>query len=491
MPTPFGNIPGVSANVVEKGLQVAIDESTPTVLIIGATTSTTAALEEPTRIVRREDINTYDNADGTPSEISYAAQEAVDGGAANIEVYVLSDGSGRRYNGAEELDIENTLDPASSGPSHRYSLLQRGYDSLLHHRGPDVITPAGDTYIDSTGLETTQNFGWQLAEFCYNRDRFDKASLGVIGVTPPTANVKSTAAGTNDTPTLAQQATWVTNLAAFNTSTQIGSAFTIADGVTDSGGDGIPDSYAFWAVTGSDSITAGTPRTIPTGSPPQTNGTVKKDVKGNAIDIGKYLSVCANWVRHVNYNARRQFAAKGYYNRTMAATYAGLIAASLPNEGLISKPLSAQVIRDMSPAQVNNLTGKRYVVAKLQQGQLVINDSPTFAHNVSTTSRSDFVNLSTMRITQGTVEAIREAARPFLGKGSTAVSRSALHTAIDEKLAKLRDAGYYDAPGFRIEIKQDPTSKVLGRVKVDVVIYPALEIKEVAVTVALSVSSVA
>jgi hypothetical protein len=206
--------------VTDKGLQLARPTAAPTVLLIGLTDNTVPDLEDPFRIERGSEISDFDLAAGGPSELTKAAQESMGAGAPNIELFVLSDGSGSRW---------STLTPAD-----RYNLLERAYPLLRNHE-VDFAVPVG-AYVDSPGLAAGNSFWYQLANFCYRGTREFTSRFGVIGATPPIAAVATTGR-----PTLAEQAAWVAALNAFDTSALQGVAFPEFDGVTDVGGDGTPD----------------------------------------------------------------------------------------------------------------------------------------------------------------------------------------------------------------------------------------------------------
>jgi len=212
------------AEVVDHNLQLARPVLTPTVLIIGCTDNPNAPLEDPYRIEGSADIAKFDLSSGNPSEISKAIMEAQAGGADNIEVFVLSDGSGTRW--------------SSLSNQNRYNALDRAYN-LLENHACKIVVPVG-AYVDASGLSSNQNFAYQLANHCFWGTRQFTSRMGVIGVSPPTSTIAPTGV-----PTLAEMSSWVTALTSFDTSGLQGAAFSEYDGVTDSDSDNIPDTYAF------------------------------------------------------------------------------------------------------------------------------------------------------------------------------------------------------------------------------------------------------
>lgn len=454
----FTNIPRTSAEVVDFGTRVTPPIAGPKVTVLGFTDNVNAPLEDPFLLERFEDLNTYfDKAAGGPSEITKMVEEVAAGGARNIEVFVLSDGSGNRY------------DEASVTPSQRHTMLDRAYELLLNH-DVDIVLPV-EAKVDATGLLANQNFAYQLANFCYQATKEYNSCIGVCGVQPPSAAVAATGV-----PTLALQSSWVQALVGYNTSALLGADITIYDGVTDANADGIPDNYAFWATTD---------ETIPVGSPPAAAANVRKDSKGNPIDIGGYISVVGAWCKIRNEAAARLYPTQGYYNAGGEGVYAGLIS-KLPAEiSTTNQPaIGAEVLRNLSARQVNDLSGARFVSFWTMPNGYVVASGMTGAHNISQYYRSDFVRLTTTRITQESIAAVRLVSNPFIGKPNNAVNRSALENAIDEGLSRLQKRGALE--GFRFSIISTPTMRVLGQIIVDLTIVPAFEIQEIKIQIGLS-----
>jgi len=456
----FENIPGTRAQVVDFGTRITPPAIGPKVTIIGVTDNVTPALEDPIVLTRFEDLQNYDKAAGGPSEITKKAQEAMSGGAKLVEVFVISDGSGTRYD-------EDTITTAQ-----RYAALARAYELLMHH-DVDIVVPCG-TSIDVSGLAGTQNYGYQLANFCFQATKEYNSCLGVIGVEPPTAAV-----ATSGTPSLAEQNAHVTALVAFDTSLLQGSDFTVFDGVTDSGSNGVPDTYAFLATT--DEV-------VPTGSPPWDAANIRNDAKGNPIDIGAYISVISSWCKFRNEASARLNPVIGYYNGPGDGAYAGLISALPPEISTTNQIVrGAESLRNFSARQVNDLAGARYVAFWARPNGYVVASGMTGAHNISQYYRSDFVRLTTMRITQESINAVRIVSLPFIGKPNNAANRSAIENAIDEGLGRLQKRGALE--GFAFSLVSTPTMRVLGQIIVDLTIVPAFEIQEIRIQIGLSTAA--
>jgi hypothetical protein len=452
----YDYIPRTDAQVVDYGTRVTPPPIGPKVTIVGVTDNTDAPLEDPYQLLRMENLSLFDKADGSPSEITRKVYESMQAGNQNIEIYVLSDGSGNRY--SEDSITE----------SQRYALLERAYGLLVNHDVDLVVAP--NTAIDSSGLAATQNFGWQMANFCYQATKEFNACAGVIGVQPPTA----AAAGTG-VPSLAETQAHVTALKAFDTTSLQGDDFTIFDGITDSGSDGVPDNFAFWATTD---------EAIPVGSPPSSSSNIRLDANGNPIDIGAYISVVASWSRYRNAAAASLYPTVGYYNAMGDAAYAGLIATLPPEIATTNQIVPGDPLRKLSPTQVNDLIQRRYVVFWNQPNGYVVASGVTGAHNISAYYRSDFVRLSTLRITHEAIDVVRIVCNPFIGLPNNSVHLDAMENAIDAALGKMRGRGALN--GFRFEVISTATMKVLGEVIIELTIIPAFEITKITIQIGLA-----
>jgi hypothetical protein len=222
------------------------------------------------------------------------------------------------------------------------------------------------------------------------------------------------------------------------------------------------------------------------GSPPALDANVRKDAKGNPIDIGAYISVVASWQRIVNEAAIRIYPTQGYYNTSGEALYAGLIASLSPEIGTTNQIVPGAPLRKLSPAQVNTLNAARFVTFWNQPQGYVVSSGMTGAYNISQYYRSDFVRLTTVRITQEAIAAIRLVTNPFLGQPGNGPQRAAMENAIDVGLKKMKTRGALQ--DYRFKVISSPTMRVLGEVVVEVTLIPAFETTSITVRVGLAAS---
>lgn len=460
----FNYLPGVKTEVNDLGTRITQPEIGPKLVVIGTTDNPNAPLEEPFPLRTMESLSTYfDKAAGGPSEITRKVLESMGSGARNVEIFVLSDGSGNRFS-------ETGLTP-----QQRFLLMARSYELLLNH-DVDIVVACG-VAIDMTGLAAGQNSAYQMANFCYQATKEYNSCIGSIGVQPPTAAVAGTGV-----PSLADQATHVNALVDFDTSGLQGADITIYDGITDvlpgPSGDGVPDNYAFWATT--DEL-------IPAGSPPAQAANIRFDGKGNPIDIGAYISVVSTWCRYRNDAGKRLYPERGYYNACGDGSYAGLITTLPPEIATTNQVIpGCEPLRSLSARQANSLSQARFVAFWTTPAGFAVVSGMTGAYNISDYFRSDFVRLSTVRITHDAVNTVRLVANPYIGKPNNAQNRSALEDAIDSGLGKLQKRGALQ--GFRFNLESPPNSQVLGQIIVNLTIIPAFEITEIRVKVGLSAS---
>jgi hypothetical protein len=438
----FENIPGVTVEVQDRGLALSPESNFPKVTLLGVTDNPLAEVNEPFKVSKSSSVaERFNLANGKPSELSLAYWEAVGAGAENIEL----------VNIAASGTITN---------SERYAALDVTYGLLLNSR-VDIVSPVSAT-IDASGMPTNKNFAYQLANFCYKSTINFDSCIGTIGVNPSFTSASGI-------PSLADIVAWESSLSSFSSIPEY-------DGVTDSSGDGIPDNYAFWATTDGE---------MPTGSPPASNGLVIKDQKGNPVDIGQYISVVSIEGQVANEAGRDLYPTIPAYNINAAQAYAGLISSIPSNVGTTNRVIGGvSPLRSVSLSQANSLTGARFVTAFPKSRGYSVVKGVTGAYNISQYFRSDFVNLTTVRIVHDVVTLIREASDPFIGLASNAQNRAALENAIDEVLGQVQSRGALRRYDF--SITATPAQQVLGQLSVDVTLVPAFEIFDIALVVALS-----
>jgi len=451
MPT-FANLPGATVEVSDQGLRISRPPSGPKVLLLGFTTSTDskATPYTPYSIAGSSITSSYRaflNSDGTASELCKAL----------LECYVA---------GGRDIELMNILPAASGalvGNNDRYGYLGAAYEVAINHSA-DIVVPVGAELDDSItanfhgGEGSAWNFGYQLANFCYQKTKLNDTCIGVIGVAGATVSPSGT-------PTLTEIETWVSNLEDY------ASNLAPYDGTTETT-TGTPGNYRFVATTSEEM-----PANYAAGD--------VTDAKGNKVDIGAYISVVAANVRASNDVAYNLYPALGYYNANGAASYAGLVA-SLPAKSAPTNKVvgGVSLSQGISDYQADRLAGKRYVTFLSKPRGTVVASAMTGAYNISQYYRSDFVRLTTMRIVQDAINFVRSVADPFIGEPNNAPQRNAMAVAIENALKSMQENGALRR--FNFNVYASPTDQILGRANVELVLVPAFELQQVSVLVALT-----
>jgi Ser-tRNA(Ala) deacylase AlaX len=451
MPT-FANLPGATVEILDQGLRVSRPPSGPTILLLGITTSTNtkAAPYVPYSISDGSMTTAYQafkNADGTVSELCQALYECHIAGGMDIELMnILPDASGA-------LLTANDL----------YGYLGKAYEVIINHN-VDIMVPVGVSLDDSVtanyhgGEGTSWNFGYQLANFCYQATKNNNTCIGVIAVNSATASPSGA-------PTLTELEDWVKDLETY------AGALAPYDGTTATAV-GVPGNYRFVATSTEE-------------MPASYAGGDVVDAKGNKVDIGAYVSVVAANVRATNDAAIELYPTIGYYNTNGAAAYAGLVSGLESKSAPTNKIVQGVTLNQgVSENQANRLAGCRYVTFIQKPKGVVVASAMTGAYNIDQYSRSDFVRLSTVRIVHDAINYVRATADQFIGEPNNAPQRNAMATAIENALKNMQERGALRR--FNFNVYATPTDQVLGKATVELILVPAFELQQIVVIVALT-----
>jgi hypothetical protein len=451
MPT-FANLPGATVEVLDQGLRISRPPSGPKVLLLGMTTSTdvNATPGIPYSIAGSSMTTAYRsflNADGTVSELCQALYECHSAGGRDIEL----------------LNILPTSSGAFTSNDDKYGYLANAYEILINH-SVDVVVPVGVNLDDVVTANNHNdggvawNFGYQLANFCYQSTKNNNTCIGVIGTQCAVANPSGT-------PTLTEVENWVKRLESYS------GALAPYDGTTATS-QGYPGNYSFVATQDEQ---------MPIG---YAGGDVI-DAKGNKVDIGAYISVVAANARATNEAALSLYPTLGYYNTNAATVYAGLISSLPAKSAPTNKVLQGITLaQGISQYQADRLAGKRYVTLLDKAKGVVCASAMTGAYNIDSYSRSDFVRLSTVRIVHDAINFVRQTADQFIGEPNNAPQRNAMANAIENSLKSMQEQGALRR--FDFNVYASPTDQVLGKATVELVLVPAFELQQIIVVVALT-----
>ena len=173
----------------------------------------------------------------------------------------------------------------------------------------------------------------------------------------------------------------------------------------------------------------------------------------------------------------------GYnYVSNGASGYAGMVSTLAADRSSTNQPINIPNLAfELSNYQLSKLTGKGIVTCKRTTQGLVITDGITMAPVDSAYRR-----LSTTKVINVVDRELRRVIEPFIGLQDNLATKNSLNTAITSVLNKLKEnlINYYD---FRIVT--DDASARLGIIKIQYVIIPTNEIKEVRNTVSVQESN--
>jgi hypothetical protein len=467
------NIPGVVINLQDGNLTIPRPLEGASVVILGACVSGQAAYTDPLTLYQvfepdvsaRRTANHYGTVNEEYSEISKAIFEAYSGGARDIR-YMNIDVSGVAFE-----PVSGTYGSQMSD-SDRYTALNSAYAALLSDSTIDIIVPV-NAMIDASGLTSNEDFGYQLANFCYLATASRNQCIGVLGALPASPDPSRD-------PTYAEVKTWVNNLKTFANCPNY-------DGRTPNSNNTDVDptgNYKYYAYTDND-IDRLTDETSPLLPSNPLDAQIVKDADGTPIDIGLYINVTALDLFFVNKAARELYPSIGYYQGNGAAAYAGLISSLNYESAPTGKTLGGAILaKPIALPLMNELNTSRFVCAENTTKGLTISNAMTGAHNVGTYGRSDFVRLTTVRITFEAIDQVRRKSEPFIGEPNTPESRAALDTAIRSGLVAMREAGMLQ--NFDFTVVSTPNDQVLGRARVNMNITPAFELVKINVEIALA-----
>lgn len=523
-------LPNLNVTLNDLGLQVAPPPAGPKVTLLGVTSNPNIPLREPYTVssVEKAMNSFYFDLSGTsvpgglagvtgriPGELSLALEEASAAGAQNIEVIAIG-----CYSGSYLLNyVRADLDPTG-----RYIDLSGAYD-VLRARDLDIVVPVG-AYMDSpfTGTSVaTYSFGKQLADFCYRTTKESSAAHGVIGVRPPlewaafhatglkaisstlsgelvtlfggvavTGSGFSTAAlqanqlkiTAFSTPSLELISEWQKYHINDNSLVKNSSYNAWLYGAYDQNGnklDNVSESTA----------TAVSPNYFTSWQATEIDGTAAVDSRGIKVDAGGFISVVTAPVRVAGTQTKSLALGVGgspssiTRNTCGASAYAGKAISLAPQSATTNKRidgLSQQ--RLLSVTQANQLTGMRHVTMYSRTKGLVVAKGITGAHNVTKYVRSDYTNLTTVRIASVVVDSIRAIGDKYIGEPNNAPQLNALDAEISQFLLSMKGQGAVLSYDFSIQAS--PDERVLGILNINLTIVPAFEIQTINLTVSLA-----
>jgi hypothetical protein len=423
----------------------------------------------------------------------------------------------------------------------RFTDLSNAYD-VLKNRDLDVIVPVG-AYIDVTGLSSSNNFGKQLADFCFQVTADENAAHGVIGVAPPTWWALHHTSGSFTGGQLADGQVIADELRAFgdgtvghpgnwpetfNTGQKYAYFGTPSSTLIDRWVDyhtadlefvnpgalhhllpKITRDVVYGAyLSGSyDNSLAGArskrfadaatssqlhPEYFAYWQAKDNDGALAYDSRGVKVDAGAYISVINAPLKTTSTQARAlatNFGApisSSSFITDGVAAYAGLVNSLAPHSATTNKHMPGVLpLKQLSRTQANRLVGLRKVTMYTRSKGYVISKDVTGAHNVNPYLRSDYVLLTTVRIVQTAVDLIRSVAEDYIGEPNNAPQMNALNNEVDQVLLSMKGSALN---AYDFVISSTPAQRVLGELDIDLTLVPAFEITTINLTVSLASS---
>lgn len=176
----------------------------------------------------------------------------------------------------------------------------------------------------------------------------------------------------------------------------------------------------------------------------------------------------------------------GTYWTNGATHYAALVSTLVAESATTNKAIKGvKGIRyGYSLRQLNSLNQKKYVTFNLKNGSLIVVDGKTTAPDIvqgGNVMPSDYGQLSTLRITQATIDVVRAAAEPFIGEPNQMPQYNALNASIKGALESMRSIGAIQDFQFGIQA----VSAKLDSVRVTLTIVPMFELRRISVDISL------
>ena len=198
------------------------------------------------------------------------------------------------------------------------------------------------------------------------------------------------------------------------------------------------------------------------------NGYAETDKDGNVIDAGRYLNVIAGEGIFDN-------STLGRYINTLESAYAGLISTLTPHNAPTNENIEGlRALRyEFSPKHMDQLCTKRYVTMRRKPNLgTVVTDGMTRAKH-----DSDYVRLTTLRITSAVVNGIYEVTLPFIGEAIDPQRRNAMRTEVKAVLADLQEQGMLQDYAFTV--RQTAQERIQGTANILVEMVPAFELRRI------------
>ena len=166
--------------------------------------------------------------------------------------------------------------------------------------------------------------------------------------------------------------------------------------------------------------------------------------------------------------------------------YAALVNSLAVQNAPTNQPLpGVNALRyDMSPSQLNHLTGNKYVTFRTKNNRIVVVDGVTTAPDKYVGQNkifSDFTRLSTLRCVNYLVSAIRSTVDPFIGRPNEFPLYNAMNTEIKNTIDIAISRGVIQDAAYSIELGER-----LDAAKINMTVLPQFELREINISIGLT-----
>jgi len=275
--------------------------------------------------------------------------------------------------------------------------------------------------------------------------------------------------------TLTEWNSFITDSLAFANNTNVDGHTALDDAATE------PLYYRLWKATG--------------GASANTDGSTGDvvDAHGYKVDLGRWISLGAmdgiavnSWgsqvLRDIGNPDERAYISNGM------GQYLSFILRLPENSSTTNKSLPGfSPSRSIRRTDADNMVAARYVITITKPGRgFVIARGITGAHNIDQYRRSDYVNLTTIRITAKVMDLTRRVADPYIGEPGNSARLAALRADLDDMFKQLMNEGNGFINRYSFTVEQTADQAVLGQVSIKAVIVPAFEVVKILVELDLS-----
>jgi len=359
---------------------------------------------------------------------------------------------------------------------------------LTHADLTGDTVPSAVTTLFAAGSDSElreDNFGHQLATFCFVASTSWAQLIGAIGYKAPPAGFTrgAIASWIGELPTLTDDGTdEYIDAPSDNGDGVLGHKLIVGESKTSDGyraaqvnNGNSSDGYAWggFILTEGAALPNGT--TWPYGID---DADERTDSGGKPVDIGKHLFVTYDWAILTNgYNGGTS------YRGGMPATFFGKVVTMPENEEPIG--INGQVAKLQAPTrvhstQINDLALARIIgIRRDTSNALIFTTAKNVAH-----PDSDYTRLSTIRSVNRVLSGIRGLARPYIGKAFNAQNLASLQAAIDGYLVAEQGAGIHQGATSRISYTRE--DRVMGRLTIKLRMIPPFSIESITVETSLA-----